>query len=91
MNSTFKVGDIVRYAPEWCEPSERRYLHVIKEDRSDPTATDTRWLIQTINSDSYLGHSETVDGCMIEPTGFDIFTISEHIGDRFGQPLTRNR
>ena len=77
MDNKFKVGDIVRYAPEWCDPSERRYLHIIKEDRSDPTANDTRWLIQTINSESFLGHIETVDGCMIESTGFNIVTITE--------------
>ena len=77
MDNTFKVGDIVRYAPEWCDPSERRLLHIIKEDLSDPTANDTRWLIKTINSTSFLGHIETVDGCMIEATGFNILNITE--------------
>lgn len=69
-----KEGMIVRYAPEWCAPGERRYLHVVKENRINPvTGEMTRWLIQTINMENMaIMPTEVVDDCMIEPTGFDI-------------------
>lgn len=68
-----KVGMIVRYAPGWCSPEERRYLHVVKENRLNPvTGKMTRWLIETINTSMALHPTETVDEEMIEETGFSV-------------------
>lgn len=66
-----RVGMIVRYKPEWCSPAERKYLHVVKENRLDPVkGTMTRWLIETINMENmYFNPTETVDECMIEQVG----------------------
>lgn len=67
------VGDIVRYAHGWCSDGERKYLHVVKENRLNPvTGKMTRWLIETVNSGMALNPTEVVDDCMIEPTGFSI-------------------
>ena len=73
MENKIKVGMIVRYASAWCEPEERKYLHVVKENRLNPCTNEmTRWLIETINSNLFLNPTETVDECMIEPTGFSV-------------------
>lgn len=74
-----KEGMIVRYAAAWCSPEERKYLHVVKENRLNPvTNTMTRWLIETINMENMVFHpTETVDDYMIEPTGFDINSYKE--------------
>lgn len=67
------VGMIVRYAHGWCSDGERKYLHVVKENRLNPvTGKMTRWLIETINSGMTLHPTEVVDDCMIEPTGFSV-------------------
>lgn len=64
---------IVRYDPKWCTPAERKYLHVVKERVLNPvTNEETRFLIETLNSNSFFGHVETVDEEMIEPTGFSV-------------------
>jgi len=67
-----KEGMIVRYAPDWCSEGERRYLHVVMENRLNPvTGEMTRWLIKTINMKNMVFMpTETVDECMIEPTSF---------------------
>ena len=68
-----KVGMIVRYSPDWCEAGERRYLHIVKENRLNPiTGKMSRWLIQTLNSGLSIPPCEVVEECMIEPTGFEI-------------------
>ena len=69
-----EVGMIVRYAPNWCSPGERKYLHVVKENRLNPvTGQMTRWLIETINSGLTIANpTEVVDDVMIEPTGFTV-------------------
>ena len=68
----FNIGDIVRYAPAWCTPEERKYLHVIKERCLNPvTHEETRYLISTINTKLSLGSTSVVDECMIEATGFN--------------------
>ena len=68
-----KEGMIVRYKSEWCSPEERKYLHVVKENRLNPVTNEmTRWLIETINTNMYFNPTECVDECMIEPTGFHI-------------------
>ena len=84
-NATIKEGMIVRYTPEWCEPGERKYLHVVKENRLNPvTGEMTRWLIQTINMEHMAFQpSSTVDDYMIEPTGF---TIEDYIANA-GKPF----
>ena len=71
-------GMIVRYAREWCSPGERKYLHVVKENRLNPVTNKmTRWLIQTINMENMTLHpTSVVDDYMIEPTGF---TINDYI------------
>lgn len=68
------VGMIVRYAAEWCTPEERKYLHVVKENRLNPvTGKMSRWLIETINmKNMFFNPTETVDECMIESTGINI-------------------
>lgn len=74
MRATIKEGMLVRYAAEWCEPSERKYLHIVKENRLNPVTNKmTRWLIQTINMENMVFQpSSVVEDYMIEPTGFDI-------------------
>lgn len=66
---------IVRYTPEWCSPGERKYLHVVKENRLNPvTGKMTRWLIATINmANMTLYPTSVVEECMIEPTGANLF------------------
>ena len=72
--SNIKEGLIVRFAPEWSTPEERKYLHVVKENRLNPvTGEMTRWLIQTINMNHMtLQPTSVVEDYMIEPTGFDV-------------------
>ena len=67
-------GMIVRYSPKWCSPGERKYLHVVKENRLNPVTNQmTRWLIQTINMENMVFQpSSVVEDYMIEPTGFNI-------------------
>lgn len=66
-------GMIVRYDPKWCTPGERKYLHVVKERRLNPvTNEETRFLIETLNSNLFMNPTETVDGEMLEPTGFTV-------------------
>ena len=73
-----KVGMVVRYAPKWRSPGEEKYLHVVKENRINPVTGDmTRWLIETINSSLFLNPTETVDECMIEPTGLTVEDLKE--------------
>lgn len=68
-----KVGTIVRYKPEWCTEGERKYLHIVRENRLNPCTNEmTSWLIETLNSSLFLNPTETVDECMIEETGFTI-------------------
>lgn len=68
-----EVGMIVRYAPEWCTPGERKYLHIVKENRLNPvTGEMTRWLIETINTNLFLNPTEDVEEYMIEPTGLTV-------------------
>ena len=71
-------GMIVRFTPAWCSPEERRYLHVVKENRLNPvTGKMTRWLIQTINMKHMtIQPSSVVEEYMIEPTGF---TVNDNI------------
>lgn len=72
-------GMIVRFRPEWCSEGERKYLHVVKENRLNPVkGTMTRWLIETINMENMFFHpAEVVDDYMIEPTGFTVENVSE--------------
>ncbi len=74
-----KEGMIVRYSPDWCEPGERRYLHLVRENRLNPvTMTMTRWLIETINMENMvLNPTTVVDDYMIEPTGLTIEDLKE--------------
>lgn len=63
-----KPGMIVRYKPEWCEPGEEKYVHVVLENWMNPVTNKmTRWLIQTVNSDTFLPPQEVVEEEMIEP------------------------
>ena len=75
---SIEVGMIVRYAPEWCSQEERKYLHVVKENRISPiTGEMTRWLIEAINTGMFFHPTEDVEGYMIEPTGFNINDLIE--------------
>ena len=73
----FKVGDIVRYNPKWCSEGERKYLHIIKENRLNPVTNQmTRYLIETINMEHMTLHpTSVVDDYMIDPTGFSVEDI----------------
>lgn len=67
------VGMIVRYKSGWCSDGERKYLHVVRENRLNPVTNEmTRWLIETINSNCSLGLAEVVDDYMIEPRGLTV-------------------
>ncbi len=68
-NKKIKPGMIVRYASGWCKPEERKYYHVVKEERSPAPDGTRRWLIDTLNSGLTLGSTEVVDEYMIEPVG----------------------
>lgn len=70
----FKVGDIVRYAADWCSEGERKYLHVVKEvGMLNPVKmTETRVRIETLNTGMTFAPQEVVDDFMIEPTGFNV-------------------
>ena len=69
-----KVGMIVRYASAFCSEGERKYLHLVKENRLNPvTGQMTRWLIETLNMENMtIRPTETVDEDMIEATGFTV-------------------
>lgn len=68
-----KAGMIVRYAPDWCEPGEKKYLHVVIENQLNPvTGKMTRWLIRTINTKLSLQPTSVVEDYMIEPTGMTV-------------------
>lgn len=74
------VGMIVRFTPDSCSPGERKYLHVVKENRLNPvTGKMTRWLIETINSGMTLNPTEVVEDYMIEPTGFDVKNLQNFL------------
>lgn len=74
-----KKGMIVRYTKEWCSPGERKYLHVVLENRMNPvTGEMTRWLIQTLNMENmFFKPLEEVDECMIEPVSYDEYKSKE--------------
>jgi len=63
MNSTteFKVGDIVKYSPEFCGPGEEKYIHRIMEINEETGNI----LIVTLNTALTLGASEVVKAKMI--------------------------
>lgn len=72
-SSRIEPGMIVRYDPKWCTPGERKYLHVVKERRLNPTTNEeTRFLIETLNTNMFFHPAEVVDEEMIEPTGFTV-------------------
>ena len=78
--SDISVGMIVRYAPNWCSPGERKYLHVVRENCLNPcTGKMTRWLIETINTSLTWNPTEVVEDYMIEPTGFDVNNLSKDL------------
>ena len=73
MEKKIEVGMIVRYAPNWCSPGEEKYLHVVMENLLNPCTMEmTRWLIKTINANTFFYHTEVVDEDMIIPTGFNV-------------------
>ena len=48
-----KEGMIVRFSRKWCSEGERKYLHLVKENRLNPvTGEMTRWLIETLNMEN---------------------------------------
>ncbi len=68
-----KEGMVVRYTEKYCSPGERKYLHVVKENRLNPVTNKmTRWLIETINSSMAFNPTEEVEEDMIEPIGLDV-------------------
>lgn len=73
-----KVGMIVKYNPNYCTEGERKYLHVVKENRLNPiTHKPTRWLIETINMQTMkFNPTEVVESDMIIPTGFTVDNLT---------------
>ena len=62
-----KIGDVVRFAPEWCSPGERKYIHVVLEKLLNPvTGKETRFLIETLNTGLFIKPRTVVEGYMIE-------------------------
>lgn len=56
----FKVGEIVKYAPQYCGEGEQYYIHEVKE------ADDGCYLISTLNTMLTLGSTERVTEDMIQ-------------------------
>ena len=56
----FKVGEIVKYAPQYCGEGEQYYIHEVKE------ADRGRYLISTLNTMLTLGSTERVTEDMIQ-------------------------
>ncbi len=69
-----KPDMLVRYASQWCSPGERKYLHIVIENRMNPvTGKMSRWLIETINMKHMTLHpTSEVEDYMIEPTGINM-------------------
>lgn len=57
-----KKGDIVKFKPEWCEPSEADKLYIVLESG---LAYD-RVSIGALQYDNFFGHIETVEANMIQ-------------------------
>ena len=57
----FKVGEIVKYSPRFCEAGEEMYIHQVMEVNPDTG----KCLISTLNTSLTLGSSERVDEEMI--------------------------
>ena len=63
----FKIGQKVKYKSEYASEGEQAYIHIIKEIRLNPvTGTETRFLIETINTSLTFNPQEVVDDFMIE-------------------------
>lgn len=75
----FKVGDIVRYKPEWCSEGERKLIHMVKEVGllNPVTNQETRLRIVTLNSNLFLPPNEVVDDEMIESMGITIEDLKD--------------
>lgn len=69
-----KEGMIVKFAPEWCSPGERKYLLVVLEVYPDVE----RCKVQFLNTSMVFQPVEIVDYKMITYTGFNI-TDAENI------------
>jgi len=68
-----EVGMIVKYSPEWCEPGEETYFHVVKENRQNPvTGEMSRWLIETLGTYMAIPPTDVVEDYMIIPTGVNV-------------------
>lgn len=69
----FKIGDVVRFAPEWCEEEERHYLLVIRE--MYPDRDHGQAYVQYLNGTfTFLGEQlvELVDFEMLQPVGINV-------------------
>lgn len=75
----FKVGDIVRYNPEWCSENEKKLIHVVKEVGlyNPVTMQPTRVKIVTLNSGLFLPPVEVVEEVMIDGLGLSFGDIQE--------------
>ena len=76
--TSFKVGDLVRYSHDWCTNGERKYIHVLKENRLNPITNEmSRWLIETINTNMVFNPTSVVEDYMIVPLGFNVDDLTE--------------
>ena len=76
----FKPGDIVRYSADWSTEEERKYIHVLLENRLSPISGKmSRWLIRTINTSLFLAPTEEVEEYMIDKTGFCVNEYGEMV------------
>lgn len=63
----YNVGDIVKYADEWCSDGEKVFRFVVLENGlSNPcNPSECRYKIGCLNSNLALGFVDVVDECMI--------------------------
>ena len=74
----FKVGDYVKYSPQYSAPGEEYYIHIVKEINPDTG----KILIVTLNSLLSLGSSQRVDSEMIIPAKKYEIVYDRNVNDR---------
>jgi hypothetical protein len=72
----FKVGEIVKYAPQFCGEGEEFYIHMVKE------ADRGHYLIETLNSLLTLAPTERVTEDMIQAAKKYEVVLNRKAGDR---------
>lgn len=68
MACQIKVGDIVRFTPQWCDEGEENDLNVVMEVWYDVEKA----VIKSIDSEMFFAPITTVTLDMIEPIGINV-------------------